>query len=122
MLVGIFDIFDFRAVPIICYLLQLILYMGGLSIIINCFICYYVCLATYVYIYICVYVCTCVHMCLHVVACVLICVICVIYQLSIGDFVTVHVLCWSCTCIVVGTQCGFSPLCVANFICFEGFC
>ena len=42
------------------------LYMGGLSIITNCFICYFVCLATSVYMYMYVHVSTCVCMWLHV--------------------------------------------------------
>ena len=115
MFVGIFDIFDFRAVPIICficYLFQLILYMGGLSLIINCFICYYVLSRLCVFIYMCI----CAYMCPHVFTCGRMCPYMCYYYLSIGDFVTVHVLCWSCTCIVVGTQCGLSPLCVVNFL------
>ena len=63
--------------------------------------------------------CICVYMCPHVFTCGRVCSYMWYYLLSIGNFVTftaIHVLCWSLYMYrIVGTQYGFSPLCVANF-------
>ena len=88
--------------------------MGGLSIIINCLMCYDVsrlCVNVYDY------VSTCVHMCLHVPACV--------YMCPYISLVSAFIPFVSYTCVfvgvlymyryrIVGTQYGFSPLCVVN--------
>ena len=64
----------------------------------------------------CLHVSTCVYMCPHVIICVL---ILVWYQHSFL-LLAIHVLCWSFVHVwlykIVGTQYGFSPLCVANLL------
>ena len=123
MLVGIsYLIFDFRAVPIICFIwfaicFQLILYMGGLSIIINCFMCYDVsCLC--VNVYMCVHVSTCVYMCLHVILCVIISSVSAILLLLplYMHFVGV------CTCIELSAHSVVSHHCVSPIYLFWVFC